>query len=396
MKLNTLITRYIFLEMLPPFFINMLFFTFVFLLTGILDIANMIVNYRVGIGAVLRMILYTTPYFMVYVIPMSVMTAILLTFLRLSTDNEIAALKSGGVSILSLFPPVFVFSLIGCLLTGLMTVYGLPWGKTSLKSQSMAIAASNINIGVKERTFNDVMGVMLYINKINPGKNELTDVFLEDQRNPKLNISVVAPKGFLLVDEKKPAFHLKLLNGTSHRVDLKTRTIDISRFESYEVNIDLQSAASMLAGRPKDDKEMSVQELLAYIEKKRDQKDSEYYKALIELHKRFSIPAACIFLGLPAVPLGIQSKSSRRSFGLFLGLIFFLSYYLLYAMGKVFGESGNYPPVVGMWVPNIATGLVGGYLFYRVMYDRPIKLQFFLNFFMHLKSLPIYPSRFKK
>jgi lipopolysaccharide export system permease protein len=50
------------------------------------------------------MLIYSTPYFLVFVIPMSTMMAVLLTFLRLSADNEIIALKTGGLNTYRLLP----------------------------------------------------------------------------------------------------------------------------------------------------------------------------------------------------------------------------------------------------------------------------------------------------
>ncbi|MFA7425484.1 MAG: LptF/LptG family permease, partial [Desulfosarcinaceae bacterium] len=77
--MSTLIDRYLLREMLPPFALNLVFFTFVFLMTRILEITNMVVNYRIGLGTVVLMLVYATPRFLEFVVPMSVMMAILLT-----------------------------------------------------------------------------------------------------------------------------------------------------------------------------------------------------------------------------------------------------------------------------------------------------------------------------
>ena len=94
----------------------------------------------------------------------------------------------------------------------------------------------------------------------------------------------------------------------------------------------------------------------------------------LEYHKKFSIPFACIALGILAVPLGIQSKSAKKSNALGLGLAFFLIYYLMLSAGRVFGETGVYPPVIGMWVPNIVLGALGLYLLIQTTNDRSINI----------------------
>ncbi|MBU4419730.1 MAG: LptF/LptG family permease, partial [Proteobacteria bacterium] len=60
----------------------------------------------------------------------------------------------------------------------------------------------------------------------------------------------------------------------------------------------------------------------------------------------------------------------KRAFGLGLGLIFFLLYYLMLSAGWVFGEAGFYPPLIGMWMPNIVTAGIGLYLFVKTANDR--------------------------
>ena len=48
--------------------------------------------------------------------------------------------------------------------------------------------------------------------------------------------------------------------------------------------------------------------------------------------------------------------------------------------GSVFGEAGLYPPVIGMWVPNIVMGGIGLFLLVRVNDDRPVKIKSALDF----------------
>jgi lipopolysaccharide export system permease protein len=88
MKLNSITNRYILKEMLVPFGINIFIFAFLFLMTEMIEIANWIVNYNLSLWAVLTLVIYTLPSFLIFIIPMSVMLAILLTFLRLSSDTK--------------------------------------------------------------------------------------------------------------------------------------------------------------------------------------------------------------------------------------------------------------------------------------------------------------------
>ena len=386
MKISSIIYRYIFKEMMPPFVINLIFFTFVFLMVEMLKVTNMVVNYRVGVFTVLIMLAYSTPYFLTYIIPMSVMIAVLLAFLRLTGDNEIVALKTSGISIYGLLPPVMLFCLLGCLLTLFMTVYGMAWGRLSVKDLTYKIVSSNLEIGLKDRTFNDSFeNVVLYMNKIDPKTKELQDIFIEDKRTQNVVSTVVAPRGKLYSEPDEFIYRLLLYNGVIYQVDVKNRSTNYINFETYEVRLDIKQAASSLKQERKHIKEMNLVELRNYLSNS-TRRDNKYYNALMELHKKFSIPIACFILGLLAVPLGIQSGSTKKSFGLVLGMIFFLIYYLLLTAGLVFGETGACPPVMGMWFPNIVMGGLGLYLLVQTANERQLRIAPISNLLKEITS----------
>ena len=334
-------------------------------MTRILDITNLIVNYKISVWDVVKMLIYAMPFFLEFVIPMSVMMAVLLTFLRMSSDNEIIAIKTAGISIYGLLPPVLVFCFIGSLLTAYMAICGLPWGRLSLKALAYEVAQAHIDIGLKERTFNDTFeNVMLYVNKIDLKSKTLIDIFIEDQRTANIVSTVVAPRGRLYSEADKLTFHLQLYNGIINRVDLEGKTVHTVQFDRYDIGLDLKKAMATATSGAKDEEEMTLAELRHYI-KNASQRDDQYYLTLMEWHKKFSIPIACFALGLLAVALGVQSRSSKRSYGIGLGLVFFLLYYIILSAGWVFGEAGLYPPLIGMWAPNIIIGALGYFLLSR-------------------------------
>jgi lipopolysaccharide export system permease protein len=372
--------------MLGPFSINMLVFTFLFLMTQMVDITNWVVNYDLDPLDVLAIIFFTLPWFLMFIIPMSTMMAILLTFLRLSSDNEITALKSGGISFYRLLPPVFLFSLFGFFLTSFMTLVGVPWGNVSLEKLALKVLSSNVDIGLKERTFNDSFeNVMLYVNKIDIKDKKIIDIFIEDKRQAEMVSTVVAPEGRLISDPDKSAIHLQLFNGTIHQTNLKNRSVNSISFDTYLLNFELDRKVVKFEDKKKDADEMGLAELREYIKKSKT-RDKDYWKAQIVFHRKFAYPIACFALALSAMPLGIQSGSVKRSFGLALGLFFFFLYYLLLSIAIILGESGKLHPAVGMYLPIVITGFIGLYLFNNTAKERTIPL---VLLFQHIRKLTL-------
>lgn len=361
----SILNRYLFLEMLPPFFINLAFFSFIFLMKQILDITDMIVNHKVGVGPVFLLLVYTMPFFLQYIIPMSIMMAVLMALLRMSGDNEIMALKAAGVSIYRLLTPVLIFSLSGTLITGYMTLVGVPLGAERFKTLLFDVATSNLNVSLKERTFNDnFKQIMLYVNKIDPQSGELHNVLIEDSRTSGVNNTVVARRGKLFGEPKEMVYHLRLYDGTINQMDMHDRSSHTINFETYDIRLDFKEALSHRGMSEKTPDEMTLSSLRAYLKRAAPDK-GKYFGALLQYYKKFSIPVACLAMGLLAVPLGIQARHSKKAFGIGLGLLFFLLYYILLSVGTAFGENGSYPPVVAMWMPNVILGGFGIYLMVR-------------------------------
>jgi lipopolysaccharide export system permease protein len=176
-----------------------------------------------------------------------------------------------------------------------------------------------------------------------------------------------------------------LSNGTIHQTNLKEHSANSIRFETYKLSLDLKKEMEKAEEREKGREEMSLAELQQVVNES-TQKDKNYYKAQIVMHRRFSLPVSCLALGLLAFPLGIQSKSGKRSSGLILCLFFFLLYYLLLTAGYTLGKKGIYPPVIGMWLPNLTMAVMGVYSLLQTTKERTLKIERLLQRIVQLFS----------
>ena len=380
-KPNAILYRYVFREMLTPFAISVAFFIFVFLMARLLDIINYVVNYQVKLTDIFWMLVYTMPFSMQFVLPMSVMMAILLTFMRLSGDNEVVAMKSGGVSIYNMLPPVMFFSLLVWVSTFFIVVNGIPWGATSLRQLTVRLGESNFEIGIKPRIFNDTFDkIVFYVNEINPSTRKLTHVFIEDQRQSNVTATVVAPRGQIFKDPDQLGFRLRLYDGTLNKVDLQNRSVYSINFSTYDISLNFKQADSVNpGGGRKLRKEMTLGDFREYFGRKKN-KDIQYYVYLMEYYRRFSLPVACLPLAFVALAIGFQAKRRKRAWGLGLALFYFILYYQLLTMGRALGETGAYPPVLGMWMPNIVLAVIGVVLVVRTASEKSFEFDWLIRY----------------
>ncbi len=311
---------------------------------------------------------YMTPMFLIMVLPISCMVSVFLTFLRMSTDRELIALKAGGVSIYQLLRSPAFFSFLCMCAAIFISLHAISWGMNSFRSTILHIANTRAKVVVQPGVFNkDIFGLTLFARKVDPVTGKLSQVIFEDStQDEKTSITVLAPEGDILTDADRGALIFHLKNGRIYRVD--DDNVSILEFEEYNVGLDLSSlfmSADLGDVRPK---EMSWHDLRA-MDKQGNAPDARYQRRVgVELHKRWSLPVACLVLGVFALPLACAFEGLKRQFGIVLALLLFLLYYSIYSLGMTMGDSGSLPPSIGLWIANVlfsAAAIAGLHLTYK-------------------------------
>jgi lipopolysaccharide export system permease protein len=88
-------------------------------------------------------------------------------------------------------------------------------------------------------------------------------------------------------------------------------------------------------------------------------------KYLVEVHKKFAIPVACIVFVLIGGPLGIMARRGGLVIGSIISIIFFLIYWVCFLGGEAMADRLIISPWLSMWAPNILVGIFGIFLLIR-------------------------------
>ena len=382
--MRKIIHRYIFKEIASSFIIILFILTFVLLMGKILQVMDLVINKGISVFAIAKLILFLLPSLMLFTIPIALLIAILIAMGRLSADNEITALKTSGISLMQIYYPVAIASLIAFIITIILGYFLVPQSNFATKRLLFTIVQQNATIGIKEKVFNsDFKGFVFYADRIPVNKNYMEGVVISDNRIIGEQNTILAKKAFLVSDPESMTLKLKLENGSIHTVssDLKKyRKID---FNNYDINLDLSTALANLEESSKSSTEMTMTELLEKM-KKPGMEKAAVRELAIEVHKKFSIPLSSIFFGLLALPLGINSHRSIKSRGFAVGIIVVSLYYLLRIGGEALVETGYISPEIGVWTPNFIFALLGISLFY--MANREISFWQTANIFLRRRG----------
>ncbi|HNZ30755.1 MAG TPA: LPS export ABC transporter permease LptF [Smithellaceae bacterium] len=358
-----IIFRYIFKEITMAFFMILFVLTFVLLMGRILQIMDLMVNKGVSFYSIAKLITFLLPSFMTLTIPVALLIAILITMGKFSADNEITALKASGVSLMQIFYPVALASLITFVFTILISNFLMPKSNFATMKLLFEIATQNASVGIKEKVFNaDFKDLLLYADRISTDGHYMEGVLISDKRIIDEPNTILAKRAFLVSNPDLMLVKMRLENGSIHTVNKDFKNYRKIDFERYDINLDLSSNIISLGEEHKRSKDLTIDELLKKMKNPSIDKTTLREMA-IELHKKFSIPLSCIFFGLLALPLGIRSHRAVKSRGFAMGIILATLYYLLRIGGEALAETGYLSPEIGVWMPNVIFAVLGIYLF---------------------------------
>src|SRR5687768_7334486 len=121
-----IIDRYVIREVLWPFVIGLMIFTFLIIIPYLIRLAEDLIAKGVGGTVVLQLMLMLLPHALSLTIPMALLLGLLVAFGRLSADREFVALQACGVSLMRLLRPVSLLSLTAWAATSYMLLVALP------------------------------------------------------------------------------------------------------------------------------------------------------------------------------------------------------------------------------------------------------------------------------
>ncbi len=189
--------RYILREIFPPFLIGLLVYSFVLLMNQILLLAELFIDKGVPLGVTVKIFVYLVPSVLAFALPMAVLMGILAGLSRMSSDSEVVAFKTLGISTRRLLRPVFMFAFGGWLVTSVLTLYLAPranykWVQTFAQS-----VLSKVQFKINPREFNEAIPkTVIFIQDITPDKN-WQNIFVYSTSNAEEPKVILARRGQL-------------------------------------------------------------------------------------------------------------------------------------------------------------------------------------------------------
>ena len=358
-----ILTRYILGEILSHTLIGGVIFTFILFMKELDKILEMVVHNSSTFVSVVEVFLFMMPNFFMVTIPMAVLVGILLGLSRLASDSEIIAMRASGLGI-GYFVRVASIVAVGGTLLGLAnSLYVAPRANQAILAMDKALA-SQASYQIQPRVFDeDFRNYVLYVQDVRSGTGAANwrQVFIADVTDPSTPKITTAASATVVSDSSQDLL-MRLRNGTEHEtVAGQPQQYNVSTFDTTDLPFAAsQQSESHLGRMDTPIYAMPMSELREHIH------SPDGKRFLIELHKRFAYPAACLVLMLVAVPLGVTSRRGGKSSALVATIALVIVYYSLTLIGIALARQNWIPAFLAVWMANLLFTSCGVFLLWQM------------------------------
>lgn len=278
-------------------------------LTQSLRFVELIVNRGLTIGTFFYLTLLLLPSFLWLMLPIALFTAVLFTYLRLTTDSELIVMRSAGLSPLQLSRPALLLAVAVTLIGFALALYFLPLAYRQFKDLEFTVRNDFAGLLLREGAFSTVApNVTVYV-RSREASGDLVGILVHDGRKPEAPVTLIAERGRLAISEDGP--RVVLVNGNRQELERDTRRLRFLTFDRYSV--DLGRIAQRTSDRWREPRERFLHELFGPPQ---DENDRQYRSRLLaEGHSRLATPALAVSLAMVALACLLSGDFNRRGQG---------------------------------------------------------------------------------
>ncbi len=361
-----LITRYLLGHMRRPWGYIMAGFSLIAVLVDLFEHFVDFLETGTSIGQILLYYAILLPTYLPYLLPISLLLALLYALWQLGKNSELTAMRACGLSLTQLITPYLLTGLAAAVFLLAVNELFNPWATHRTRqfqsTQGTPHAAQTylaVNLAYK-----NVVGRRIWrIDTFDPRPTrsyEMRRVHLTQQR----------PDGS---DEfRMDAARARWLDGHWWFENVDTRYYNSDNAPTGPVERAPTLEMTMLSETPrdfineiKDSSERSAVEILQFIDTHKDISPEARNRLMVDFHYRLAAPWLCIIVILLGVPFGMHTGRRGMGMGILLALLTFFGYYILMGLCLAYGKRGLISPVLAGWLPGTVFFVLGAVLLRR-------------------------------
>lgn len=262
-----ILTRYLIRAHVGPFLFALTALTGLLFLNAVAQRLESLAGKGLTWDVISDFLYLSLPHTIALTLPMAVLVAVLYAFSELAANNEITAMKAGGIRPQRMLLPLLG---VGTIVAGAMLVFNnwiLPEANHELKLLLLDINRKSPTFSLREQVVNEIRTddtgdtYWLTAARIDNTTSELFDVTIHDISRPLTHRTTYAERGIMAFNEARTDLYLTLFDGVVY----ETRRSEPERFQQVYFDrqiLPLRGVGNQLergqGGADRSDREMSI------------------------------------------------------------------------------------------------------------------------------------------
>lgn len=356
----TLLDRYIgrtYLRVFAVTFLGMLALFYIGLFT---DYSEYLFKNRVSGGTMLRFFAYSTPQFMYYVTALATLVGGLVTIGLFTRSSELTVLEACGISLYRAGLPLLLFGMLwSAALFGMEQTFLAPANRQAEMLRSLIRSGVPRTFNVLDRQWMAGTDDRLYqYGRFDPTARRLDELHVYDFGDAGWNIT---QRTYGRLVTWRPDGRWESAQGWTR--DFGDRNT-VSNFTLYATrSLALEPPDYFGVEEPEDVKaeRLKLGQLRSHITDLR-QAGYDTTALSVALHRKLAFPFITVIMTLIAIPFGVTTGRKGTLFGIGVGIVLAIVYWVMQSLFAAVGSAGLLAPALAAWAPNILFAAVAAYL----------------------------------
>jgi lipopolysaccharide export system permease protein len=301
-------------------------------------------------------------------IPIGLMLGILLAFRKLALSSELDVMRAVGLSYGRLLRVPYMYAIALALLNFGIVGFVQPLSRHAYEALRFELRSGALGASIKVGEFTNLGKRMtLRIERSRDEGRNLQGIFVRAVSKDGQSVAVTAAQGTFLATDDPDVIIFRLRDGVLVNDAPKYKTPRILSFSSHDLPIDLPQIENF-RGRD-NDREKTIPELMV-IGRNADTPAKLKDEVRANFHFRMVEVVFMLLLPLAALAFAIPPKRSTSALGVFLSIVFIVTYHKVNQYGESVGALGKVDPIIALWGPFLLASALVLWM-YHVIAHRP-------------------------
>ncbi len=273
------LSRYLLRQLVLPFLFGLAALTGIMLLNVISRKFGELIGKGLPWGVIGEVLLLSLPFIVAMTLPLAVLAAVLYAFSQLAADNEVTAMRAGGVSLSQILRPVLAWAAVMAVLTFLFIDQVLPRSNARLRNLTFDIGRKRPTFALQEQVINPVPSSQYFLraSRIEPGTGRLRSVTIYDVGLADRRRVIYADSGLMAYTPDGRNLNLRLWDGTVEQTSTgQPGEFQVTRFDAQAIVVRnvFDTFERGTEELERGDREMTSCELLGVVDSARREWDA--------------------------------------------------------------------------------------------------------------------------